>query len=95
MLNRLETGFDNFGFTGQRPDNPALLDFLALRFRESGWSVKAVIREIVLSRTYRQGSGWREDAFQRDPENRLVWRIEKKRLKSGREIWTLHGGTDG
>ncbi|MCC6291081.1 MAG: PSD1 domain-containing protein [Bryobacterales bacterium] len=44
---------DNFGMTGERPSNPAMLDWLAARFVESGWSVKAVHREIVLSPQYR------------------------------------------
>ncbi|HYF34327.1 MAG TPA: PSD1 and planctomycete cytochrome C domain-containing protein [Prosthecobacter sp.] len=71
---------DNFGFSGERPSHPALLDHLALRFMEDGWSVKALIREIVLSRTYRQASTYRADCFAQDPDNRLLWRAHKRRL---------------
>ena len=44
---------DNFGTTGERPSHPELLDYLAVGFVESGWSVKRLVREIVLSRAYR------------------------------------------
>jgi len=71
---------DNFGFTGERPSHPELLDHLALKFVEGQWSVKKLIREIVLSRTYRQSSDWRELAFGKDPDNRLLWRAHKRRL---------------
>ena len=71
---------DNFGFSGGRASHPELLDHLALKFVESGWSVKSLIREIVLSRTYRQASAHRDGSFQRDPENRLLWRMNKRRL---------------
>jgi len=71
---------DDFGRTGAAPSHPELLDHLAIRFVEEGWSVKALIREIVSSRTYRQASVWREDAFQKDPDNRLLWRMGKRRL---------------
>ena len=71
---------DNFGTTGLKPANPALLDDLALRFRDGGWSVKKLIREIVLSRTYQLGSGFDEKAFAADPENTLNWRMSPRRL---------------
>jgi hypothetical protein len=47
---------DNFGITGELPSHPELLDDLAVRFIENGWSVKKLVREIVLSHTYRQGT---------------------------------------
>lgn len=71
---------DNFGFSGERPSHPELLDHLALKFMDGGWSVKALIREIALSRTYQQSSTYRKDAFEKDPDNRLLWRMEKRRL---------------
>ena len=71
---------DNFGFSGERPSHSELLDTLAVRFMEDGWSVKKLVREIVLSRTYRQSSSYREDAFRTDPENRFLWRASKRRL---------------
>ena len=73
---------DDFGSTGQRPSHPELLNYLALRFVENGWSVKSMVRELVLSRTYRQGSTWREGAFVSDPDNRLLWRMPKRRLEA-------------
>jgi len=73
---------DDFGSTGQRPSHPELLDYLALRTVENGWSVKSMVRELVLSRTYRQASTWREGAFVSDPDNRLLWRMPKRRLEA-------------
>ncbi|RBP45240.1 cytochrome c [Roseimicrobium gellanilyticum] len=71
---------DNFGFSGERPSHQELLDSLAVKFTDGGWSVKALIREIALSRTYRQASTYRDDCFHKDPENRLLWRAGKRRL---------------
>ncbi|MFM9959959.1 MAG: PSD1 and planctomycete cytochrome C domain-containing protein [Planctomycetaceae bacterium] len=71
---------DNFGFSGERPSHPELLDTLAVRFMADGWSIKKLVREIVLSRSYRQSSAYREDAFRTDPENRFLWRASKRRL---------------
>ena len=71
---------DNFGTTGQKPANQPLLVDLALRLRDGGWSVKKLIREIVLSHTYQLGSGFDEKAFDADPENTLNWRMSKRRL---------------
>ncbi len=71
---------DNFGTTGGKPANQALLDTLAVRFRESGWSVKSLVREIVLSRAYQLASDYDEKNFAADPENELVWRMNKRRL---------------
>ena len=71
---------DNFGFSGERPSHPELLDHLALKFMDGGWSVKALIKEIVLSKTYRQASTHRADYFDQDPDNRLIWHANKRRL---------------
>jgi uncharacterized protein DUF1553/uncharacterized protein DUF1549/cytochrome c len=71
---------DNFGLTGERPSHPELLDSLAVRFMAGGWSVKRLVREIVLSRTYRQASVYNENAFRMDPDNRVLWRASKRRL---------------
>jgi hypothetical protein len=71
---------DNFGFSGERPSHPELLDHLALRFMDGGWSVKKLIKEIVISETYRQASTHRIEAFNKDPDNRLLWRANKRRL---------------
>jgi hypothetical protein len=71
---------DNFGITGSPPTHPELLDDLAVQFVREGWSLKSAVRSIVLTRTYRQSSNYRADAFQRDPDNRLLWRANKRRL---------------
>jgi uncharacterized protein DUF1553/uncharacterized protein DUF1549/cytochrome c len=71
---------DNFGFSGGRPSHPELLDQLTVRFMTDGWSVKRLVREIVLSRTYRQASTYNESTFRADPERRLFWRADKRRL---------------
>jgi len=73
---------DNFGFSGDRPSHPELLDDLAVRFVADGWSVKKMVREIILSHTYRQSSDYREEAFRIDPDNRLLWRASKRRLEA-------------
>ncbi len=76
----LVESLDNFGPTGADPTHPELLDYLAVRFREGGWSVKRLVREIVLSRAYRQSSDFRKVAFEQDPDNKLLWRANKRRL---------------
>ena len=73
---------DDFGSTGARPSHPELLDDLAVRFVKDGWSVKRLVRTIVLSRAYRQASTYNQAAFQRDPDNRLLWRASKRRLEA-------------
>lgn len=70
----------DFGKAGDKPTNPELLDYLADSFVRNGWSVKALHRQILLSSVYRQSSNYREDAFQADPENRLLAVFPRKRL---------------
>ena len=70
----------DFGTRGAAPTHPELLDTLATDFVERGWSVKSLIRRIVLSETYRQSSADREDAGAIDPENKLLWRANRRRL---------------
>ncbi len=72
---------DNFGMAGLPPSNPALLDHLATRFVQSGWSVKSLIREIVLSRAYQLSTEGRKENLAVDPDNTLVWRMNRKRLE--------------
>ena len=72
---------DNFGKTGDRPSHPELLDYLAWRFRESGWSVKAMHREMVLSNAYRLSSIPTERSREVDPNNRLLSHMRVKRLE--------------
>jgi hypothetical protein len=78
----LVASVDDFGSTGQRPSHAMLLDALAAKFIDQGWSQKQLIRELVLSRTYRQSSQFDADAFRTDPENRLLWRMPKRKLEA-------------
>jgi hypothetical protein len=73
---------DNFGASGLPPSHPALLDHLAISLVERGWSVKKLIREIVLSRVYQLSSQMDEASFEADPDNVLVWRMPKRRLEA-------------
>jgi Protein of unknown function (DUF1553)/Protein of unknown function (DUF1549)/Planctomycete cytochrome C len=73
---------DDFGTRGERPSNPELLDHLARRFMHQGWSVKRLIRHVVLSRTYQLGSNFSSEAAARDPENRWLWRMNRRRLQA-------------
>ena len=73
---------DNFGSRGDRPSHPELLDYLALRLVQSGWSAKSLIREIVLSRAYQQASQSHAAGLAADPGNRLLWRMNPRRLEA-------------
>jgi len=70
----------NFGKLGDTPSHPELLDDLAVRFTEHGWSLKWLCREIAMSATYRQTSQTNEPGLDADEENRLLWRMNRKRL---------------
>lgn len=72
----------NFGLSGNRPTHPELLDWLAGELVRLGWSMKALHRAIMLSQTYRQMSGYREDAARVNPENKLYWRFPRRRLEA-------------
>ena len=71
---------DNFGTMGQPPSNPALLDHLALRLQSGGWSMKSLIKEIVMSHAYQLAATHDAKNFEADPENTLVWRMTPRRL---------------
>lgn len=73
---------DNFGRLGEAPDNQPLLDWLACRFVEDGWSFKQMHRLIMLSSTYQMSSEHNAQAAAVDPENRLMWRSNIKRLEA-------------
>jgi Protein of unknown function (DUF1553)/Protein of unknown function (DUF1549)/Planctomycete cytochrome C len=85
---------DNFGTTGETPSHPELLDHLAVRFVEDGWSMKKLIRQIVLSHTYRQAAAVPSAALAADPENRLFGRMNRRRLDAEciRDTMLLVGG---
>jgi cytochrome c553 len=73
---------DNFGASGATPSHPELLDFLAQRFVREGWSIKRLVREIALSRTYQLASTFDDASFTADPENRWLWRHSARRLEA-------------
>ena len=76
----LVTTASNFGKLGEKPTHPELLDDLSIRFIENGWSLKWLVREIVLSETYRQSSATRIECMEADPINANLWRMNRKRL---------------
>jgi hypothetical protein len=71
---------EDFGTQGERPSHPELLDYLASDFRDHGWSMKRMLRQIALSATYRQSSDARQDLESRDPANILLARQSRIRL---------------
>ena len=70
----------DFGIQGLPPTHPELLEDLAARFIENGWSLKWLHREIMLSATYRQSSQPRAQAMEVDPTNQLLWRMNPRRM---------------
>jgi len=75
----VETPSD-FGLRSDPPSHPEMLDYLASEFIASGWSLKTLHRQIMLSSTYRQRSEPRAQGLRADPENRLLWRFNRQRL---------------
>lgn len=73
---------DYFGARGETPSHPELLDHLATRFMSHGWSQKKLIRSIVLSRVYGLSGLNDESATKIDPDNRLLWRMNRQRLEA-------------
>ncbi len=71
---------DNFGTTGELPSHSELLDYLALKFAQGNWSVKKIVREIVLSRTYQLASTATLEQAKADPDNRLFSHAQRRRL---------------
>ncbi len=77
----LVTTLDDFGTMGERPTHPELLDWLAVQFQTNwDWSMKRLLREMVLSETYRRSSRVRVEAAAADPNNQLLWRHPGHRL---------------
>ena len=72
---------NDFGVSGTSPTHPELIDWLAVKFVESGWSVKALHRLIVNSATYRQSSAMKAKAAAIDAEAQLLWRFPPRRLE--------------
>ena len=73
---------EDFGLQGEWPSHPELLDWLALEFRESGWDVQHMLRLFVESATYRQSSRVRPELKERDPDDRWLAYLPKKRLSA-------------
>jgi hypothetical protein len=73
---------EDFGSQGEWPTHPELLDWLATEFVRTGWDVKAILRTIVTSATYRQSSKVPRELLRRDPENRLLARGPRFRLSA-------------
>jgi hypothetical protein len=71
---------EDFGSQGEPPSHPELLDYLATSFIDSGWDVKALVKRMVMSATYRQSSRATPGLLERDPENRLLARMSRFRL---------------
>ncbi|MBM3768626.1 MAG: DUF1553 domain-containing protein, partial [Acidobacteria bacterium] len=67
---------------GEKPSNQALLDYLAVQFVESGWSVKQMHRTLMLSNAYQMSSVFDAKASEADPENVLLWRFPRRRLEA-------------
>ncbi len=86
---------DNFGSLGEEPSHPELLDYLAVRFMDQGWSLKKTVRELVLSRAYRMASEHDADNYAKDPGNRYFWRMNRRRLDAEaiRDATLAVGGT--
>ena len=78
----LVTTPDDFGVGGARPSHPELLDHLARRFMDHGWSVKRLIRELVLARTYRLSTEKVAANAARDPDNLFLWHMAPRRLEA-------------
>ncbi len=89
---------DNFGIQGDTPSNPELLDYLATQFIEQGWSPKKLIRSIMLSSSYQMSAQYNPSAYAKDPDNRLVWRMDRRRLEAEAfrdAILSVSGKLDG
>jgi hypothetical protein len=81
LLGRPQVGTpSNFGALGERPSHPRLLDELAIGLMDNDWSLKWLQRQIVLSSTYAQSSQIDPEKLKIDPENRLQWRMQRRRL---------------
>lgn len=72
----------DFGYMGSKPTHPELLDWLARRIHQTGWRLKDVHRDILLSQTYRQSSAYRSDAAKIDSDSRILWRFPPRRLSA-------------
>jgi hypothetical protein len=72
---------NNFGRMGERPTHPELLDFLAVRFMEGGWKLKPMHKMILMSDAYQMASDDIAANLEKDPDNRMLWRMPRRRLE--------------
>ena len=72
----------DFGMMGARPSHPELLDYLTTYFEDNGWSMKKLHRMILLSNTYQQSSDYTEVSANADPDNKLMWRYQRRRMEA-------------
>src|SRR5262249_50603205 len=72
----------DFGYMGERPTHPELLDWLAVRLVSDGWRLKGLHKLVVTSQTYLQSSAYREDGSKLDGDSRLLWRFPPRRLSA-------------
>jgi hypothetical protein len=72
----------DFGYMGEQPSHPELLDWLAAQLQSGGWKLKSMHKLIVMSRAYRQSSAFRADAAAVDADSRLLWRFPPRRLSA-------------
>ncbi|MEJ7592216.1 MAG: DUF1553 domain-containing protein [Planctomycetaceae bacterium] len=88
---------DNFGRLGEKPSHPELLDWLAIRFVDDGWSIKSLHRLILNSAVWQQTTELNQAAAAIDPENRLLWRMNRRRLEAEAirdSLLAIGGGLD-
>jgi hypothetical protein len=76
------TSVDNFGVTGGTPSHPELLDYLAGKFQAEGWSIRKLVRELVLTHAYQLSCDAVAEDVAVDPDNRLLWRHSPRRLEA-------------
>jgi len=88
---------DNFGRLGEKPVNQPLLDWLAVEFVQQGWSMKQMHRAMMLTSTYQMSSDYDSKGIEADPENTLLWRMNRRRLEAEAirdGIMEVSGGLD-
>ena len=93
----LVTSPNDWGVQGRKPSHPELLDHLAIQFMKDGWSIKKMVRAIVLTETYQRSSQYDAANYERDPDNKLLWRAHPRRLDAEAirdSILAIGGGID-
>jgi hypothetical protein len=89
---------DDFGTRGEAPTHPELLDYLSQRLIADGWSLKALHRLLLLSKTYQMACIENPTYYERDPDNKLLWTFNRRRLEAEEirdAMLAISGGLDG